>query len=199
MHWDWSNCFGKHWNMLGKEHTNGRLLGVYGRCSFMHLVHVLYYLVLQATHMLSHTCLARKLQDPAGFLYWFHRALRMQRPDIICRPSPEGPEALANVQEDLLQALRLNAERPRALAIFVDEAGYMVSVCSIVIVVAHLFGDLWMPRDGLMLASLYIPCASTHITLCTCAGSCPCQQARKAASKRGSQLFPGAHTRGVSR
>ncbi len=126
-----------------------------------------YCLVLQATHMLSHTCLARKLQDPAGFLHWFHSALRIQRPDIICLPRPlsEGPEALANVQEDLLQALRLDAERPRALAIFVDEAGYMVSMCMMVIVVTYLFGDLWMPRDGLMLPSLYIPCASTHITL----------------------------------
>ncbi len=145
--------------MLGKEHTNGTLLGLYGCCSFMHLVHMLYCLMLQATDMLSHTCLACKLEDPAGFLYWFHRALRIQRPDIICRPSPEGPEALANVQEDLLQALRLDAQRARALAIFVDEAGYMVvSMCRMVIVVAYLFDDLWMPRDGLMLPSL---CNST--------------------------------------
>jgi hypothetical protein len=80
----------------------------------------------------------------------------MQRPDIICRPRPLGEKSgtLANVQEELLQALRLDAERPRALAIFVDEAGYMVSMCRMVIVVTYLFDDLWTPRDGLMLPSL---------------------------------------------
>ena len=86
--------------------------------------------------------MAHNLQDPAGFLHWFHTALRIQRPDVIRAPRPlsVGPGALANVQEDLLQALRLNADNPHAFAIFVDEAGYMVSMHGIVII--YLFGNL---------------------------------------------------------
>lgn len=93
--------------------------------------------------MLSHDFLALKLQDPAGFLHSFQTSLRIQRPDAICAPRPliAGPEALATVQEDLLQALRLDADKPRALAIFVDEAVYMVSLYRIV-VVTYLFWQL---------------------------------------------------------
>lgn len=86
--------------------------------------------------MLSHDYLAHKLQDPAGFLHCFHAALRIQRPDVIRAPRPlgAGPDALANVREDLLQALRLDAENPHAFAIWVDEAAYMVSVHRMVVV-----------------------------------------------------------------
>lgn len=94
--------------------------------------------------MLSHDFLAHKLRDPAGFLHWFHTALRIQRPDVIHAPRPlgAGPDALANVQEDLLQAWRLDAEKPHAFAIFADEAGYMASVHRMV--VAYLFGNFEM-------------------------------------------------------
>lgn len=46
------------------------------------------------------------LQDPAGFLHWFHTALHIHQPDVICAPRilSAGPELLANVQEDLLEA-----------------------------------------------------------------------------------------------
>ena len=93
--------------------------------------------------MLSHDFLALKLQDPAGFLHWFHTVLRIQRPDVICAPRPliAGPEALANAKADLLRALRLDAEKPCALAIYVDEAGYMVTLYRMV-VVAYLFWQL---------------------------------------------------------
>jgi len=150
-------------------------------------------LVLKVLHRLSHTFLARKLQDPAGFLHWFHTVLRIQRPEIICAPRPlsAGPEALANVQEDLLQALRLDPEQPRALAIFVDEAGYMVSMCRMVIVVTYLFGDFGMPRAGVMTPSLYIClCASTHtFTLASYFTFIVhlCRQLPMSASKRGSK------------
>ena len=66
-----------------------------------------------------------------------------------CRP----PELLANVQEDLLQALRLDTEKPRTLAIFVDGAGYMVSMHRMA-VVTYLSGSLKMPRHGLITPSL---------------------------------------------
>ncbi|KAL3133884.1 hypothetical protein ABBQ32_008343 [Trebouxia sp. C0010 RCD-2024] len=74
--------------------------------------------------------------------------LRIRRPDVICAPRPLStrPQALANVEEDLVQALRLDAENPHAFAIFVDEAGFMVSVHRMV-VVTYLFGNFEMPRD----------------------------------------------------
>ncbi|DBA73352.1 TPA: hypothetical protein ACH3X1_011398 [Trebouxia sp. C0004] len=69
----------------------------------------------------------------------------------------------------------------------------MVSMRRMVIFLTYLFGDLWMPRDGLMIHTLcqhtHLTLVSTLLSLCTCAGSCPCQQARQAASEQGSQLF----------
>lgn len=113
--------------------------------------------------------MARKLQDPAGFLHWFHTVLRIQRPDVIGAPRPlsAGPQALANVQEDLLQALRLDAENPHAFAIFVDEAGYMVSMHRMV-AVTYLLGSFEMPRDDFNSAVTVHVCPYRH-TLCTLA------------------------------
>ena len=139
--------------------------------------------------MLSHDFLAHKLQDPAGFLHWFHTVLRIQRPDVICAPRPlsAGPEALANVQEDLLQALRLDAKIPRAFAIFVDEAGYMVSMHRMM-VVTYLFGNVEMPRDGLIVLSLCMYVYTGTLDSCKLPyGPCVCVQAGAHVSKQNRQ------------
>lgn len=110
-----------------------------------------------------------KLRDPAGFLHWFHTVLRIHRPDVICAPRPlsAGPESLANVQEDLLQALRLDTKKPRSLAIFVDGAGYMVNMHRMA-VVTYLFGSLTMPRfDNTVIAHACL--YRSHITHISCA------------------------------
>ena len=141
--------------------------------------------------------LAHKLQDPAGFLHWFHTVLRIHRPDVICAPRPlsTGPQALANVQEDLLQALRLesdasDAENSHAFAIFVDEAGCIVSMHRMV-VVTYLFGNFEMPRDGFYTAVTVHVCLYCH-TLRTLASyftstAHVCRQLPMSASRTGSK------------
>lgn len=155
--------------MLEQKYTNGMLMGLYGWHFVTHLVHVMLVSAVCCQQHAQLGFLARKLQDPAGFLHWFHTVLRIQRPDVICAPRPlsAGPQALANVQEDLLQALRLDAENPHAFAIFVDEAGYMVSMHRMVDV-TYLLGSFEMPRDDFNSAVTVHVCPYRH-TLCTLA------------------------------
>ena len=72
-------------------------------------------------------------------LHWFHMALHVQLPDVIAAPGllQQSSNAYRFVLRDLLQALKQNATAPRAFAMFVDEAGYMVRIYSI----THLFGN----------------------------------------------------------
>lgn len=73
-----------------------------------------------------------RTQDPAGFLRWLHERLHEQDPSgVPAPPNVTVEETEITARTNLLHAMQIDGFAPRAYAITIDGAGYLVSIPNI--------------------------------------------------------------------